>query len=680
MPQIDWTSFSGPSKYVSFIDFCLNHYLKQHIHVPTRPSSDAILDLIFSTIGTEVRDISINECFGSSDHSIINYNIDLPCLWKSFVPKQTRRNYNKADWNNMQNLLSKINWDIVFNYANINDVWENFKQNLSQVVSSSIPLKKTNSWRIKSSAKIRSALRLTRRYYSLYRTLKSKESLLRLIHAKDRLQNLIDKQVFNFERNVVESLRHNPKKYWSYVNSKLANKKKFLNFIQTNERKIYQPDQMSEALNDYFHKSFNHSSENELAVNATDDDEEILDNVNISFHKVQRIIQSLPNKRSEDNDGFSYLILKGGGDILSLQLTRLFIFSLSTGKIPQDWKKSVIYPIKKKANPKTVEDYRPINITSCICRVFERIIRNALYSFLSNTSCINETQHGFIPGKSTTTALLSYANDLSLSLDNGKCVDVAYFDFTKAFDSVRHDYLINKLLNIGIRGPLLTWLIDYFRNRSQIVNVHGCLSSERPVTSGVIQGSVLGPLLFIIFINDVDEIINNSIILKYADDIRIYREFNSDEPSQQDNCVKFQNDINALYSWSQQWDLKFNSSKCSILHFGHANYRRSYKLNDVIIQSKSIEKDLGILFSCNMKFDEHIDSIVLKANKQLGIIARVFTDKSLKTIIPLYKSFVRPLLEYNSIIWSPYTKKKNEKIEKIQKRMLNLVRDLRPLN
>lgn len=159
MPQIDWKNFSGPTKNASFINFCLNHYLKQHIHEPTRPSSETTLDLIFSTVDTKIRDVSINECFGSSDHSMVNYNIDLPCLWKSFVPIQTRRNYNKADWNKMQNLLSEINWDTVFSHSNINDVWENFKRNLSQVANASIPLKRINSWRIKSSAKIRSSLR-----------------------------------------------------------------------------------------------------------------------------------------------------------------------------------------------------------------------------------------------------------------------------------------------------------------------------------------------------------------------------------------------------------------------------------------------------------------------------------------------------------------------------------------
>ena len=156
--------------------------------------------------------------------------------------------------------------------------------------------------------------------------------------------------------------------------------------------------------------------------------------------------------------------------------------------------KSVIFPIKKKVFSTRVEDFRPINITSCICRVFERIIRNEIFHYLSINDLINKSQHGFMRSRSTSTALLSYSNDISASLDEGMCVDSAYFDYSKAFDSVRHDYLIQKLLNIGLSGSLLTWVTNYLKNRTQVVNIRGFCSTERQVSSGVIQGSVLGPI------------------------------------------------------------------------------------------------------------------------------------------------------------------------------------------
>lgn len=252
----------------------------------------------------------------------------------------------------------------------------------------------------------------------------------------------------------------------------------------------------------------------------------------------------------------------------------------------------------------------------CICIILERIIRNAIQRFLDDNLCLNGSQHGFIKGRSTLATHLIYANDLSKALDSGLCVDCAYFDFSKAFDSVRHDHLVHKLSKIEISGSIFNWIINYLQNRSQIVNVSGVFSTSRQVSSGVIQGSVLGPVLFTLFINDIDEHIVNSVILKYADDIRIYRCFKSDSANQILNAALFQNDIYALTAWSKTWDLKFNVAKCCILHFGTTNFKTNFKIDDVPIVSRCQERDLGVLFSNMFKFNEHIDTITKKANQE----------------------------------------------------------------
>lgn len=260
------------------------------------------------------------------------------------------------------------------------------------------------------------------------------------------------------------------------------------------------------------------------------------------------------------------------------------------------------------------------------------------------------------------------------------CVDSAYFDFSKAFDRVRHDYLIQKLINIGITGNLLKWLINYLTERSQLVKFRSSMSSEKRVTSGVIQGSVLGPLLFSIFVNDLDNVIKNCFLLKYADDIRIYRCFEPSPSHQNDSVRLLQSDIDALMTWSSRWDLKFNVSKCCVLHFGRSNMKASYKLGDHILIEKLAEKDLGILFPVNLKFNDHIHLIAKKANRQLGLIAKVFSLKNQQGIIHLYKTFVRPHLEYNSFIWSPGSKKNDKLLEKVQKKMCNILYGKRSSN
>ena len=237
-----------------------------------------------------------------------------------------------------------------------------------------------------------------------------------------------------------------------------------------------------------------------------------------------------------------------------------------------------------------------------------------------NNGHVNYTQHGFLHRRSTTSALLSYTNDLSLALDSNMCVDSAYFDFSKAFDRVRHDYLIQKLIACDISGRLLSWIVDYLSNRTQVVKVKNNLSSERQVTSGVIQGSVLGPLLFNVFINDIDDVVNHCAILKYADDIKIYRCFASDNASQIANSALFQSDIDDLATWTERFDVKFNLSKCCVLHFGKSNIKANYRMNNLNITKKEQEKDLGIvIFSFNIFCFTQICNVLFLSNANFDL-------------------------------------------------------------
>lgn len=676
MPDVKFKSHTAPNKFAPFVKCVEKYYLTQHIKEATRPNSGSILDLIFTTIGTNVVNVITEECLGSSDHSMINFLLEVPvCFDEASSPP--KRNYYKADWISFSRILSDIDWNSVFSGNNIDKVWSNFKAQILTAVQATIPFKKRKPWSIKSNPKIRTALRYARRCHSVYRSTQTNEALLKYVQAKTKLQFLIRDQNTFYETQVVQTLREKPKHFWSFVKSKLKCKGNRIEMLTNGDEIIDEPAKMTELLADHFYKSFNHNvityDFSSAAYNFNSSSaSKILSHMSINISAVSKQIKYLPKSCSEDLNGLSYAIVKGGGDILALQICRLFNLSLSTESIPSDWKISVIHPIKKKSHPKSVNDYRPISITSCICRIFERLIRNRIKRFLEDNLSLNPSQHGFCEGRSTLTAHLIYSKDLVNALDQGLCIDCAYFDFSKAFDSVRHDYLIYKLSMIGISGAILRWIINYIKGRTQIVNVNGVLSRERHVSSGVIQGSVLGPLLFSIFVNDIDEYIDNCLLLKYADDIRMYRCFRPDMSSQLDNAKLFQNDMNALVAWSRKWDLKFNIDKCSILHFGRTNIQTTYYIADVSVVSRSQEKDLGVLFSNKFDFSEHIDSIVKKANQKLGIIARVFRNKNPANIIPLYVSFVRPYLEYNSIIWSPITKKHDHKIEKIQEKMLKL--------
>ena len=216
MPSINWKTLIAPSKFSPILKCISNHFMKQHITEPTRPCSSAILDLIFTTIDTNIHDISINECFGTSDHSIINFKILLPSI---AVPTyySPKRNYRKANWDIFSKFLCDTDRESVFANQNVDATWFKFKAVLNNALDASVPYKKRNSWTMKSNPKIRTALRYTRRCHQQFKMLNNKDSLLRLLHAKERLQDLVDKQIAWFEEQIVSSARQNPKIYWSYV-------------------------------------------------------------------------------------------------------------------------------------------------------------------------------------------------------------------------------------------------------------------------------------------------------------------------------------------------------------------------------------------------------------------------------------------------------------------------------
>jgi hypothetical protein len=247
MPAVNWHTLTGPGKFAPLLNCVSKNFLKQCVTKSTRPNSGSILDLIFSSIGTNVYNVNVDECFGSSDHSILNFNIQVPCFLASkvHVPK---RDYNKADWMLFQRLLSEVDWEDTFNQPNIDAVWHRFKTVLASIVEASVPFRKRKSWQIKSYSKIRTALRYTRRCHSRFQSLQTTEARICYMHAKVRLQELINSQASLREHYVIQSARANPKIYWSYVNSKLKSKQTLPTSIKVGNSR--DPKEIAEALNE----------------------------------------------------------------------------------------------------------------------------------------------------------------------------------------------------------------------------------------------------------------------------------------------------------------------------------------------------------------------------------------------------------------------------------------------
>ncbi|KAL0871637.1 hypothetical protein ABMA27_004163 [Loxostege sticticalis] len=332
---------------------------------------------------------------------------------------------------------------------------------------------------------------------------------------------------------------------------------------------------------------------------------------------------------------------------------------------PDRWKIAHVIPIFKAGDKTSCSNYRPISILSCLAKLFESLVYASLYSHLNNYICTQ--QHGFVKNRSTLSNLLEFKHYLCQTFASCGQVDAIYLDFSKAFDKVNHSLLCQKLSLYGIHGCLLRWITSYLSNRSQLVTVKGYSSSPIPVSSGVPQGSHLGPLLFVIFINDLTERLSSPALL-YADDLKIFTSIVDEK-----NCLTLQNDLNVVANWCSSNLMYLNIDKCCVITFTRKKNKiiHSYYIHDTLIDRKDVVRDLGVLFDEQLTFRPHYEQIIQRGNQLLGFIMRTTKHfKKPRSTLYLFNSLVRSVLEYCSPVWSPFYNVHINNIEKIQKRCL----------
>ncbi|MCP3679103.1 MAG: reverse transcriptase family protein [Gammaproteobacteria bacterium] len=391
----------------------------------------------------------------------------------------------------------------------------------------------------------------------------------------------------------------------------------------------------------------------------------------INENDVLKYLNKMKENKSPGPDRIYPKILKNVKNQIANPLTQIFNKSLQEKKVPTDWKLADVTPIFKKGDRKLPGNYRPISLTSVVCKLLESIIRDKIVKHLEHHNLIRDSQHGFRNKRSCLTNLLEFYNKLFHIHDQTKTLDIIYLDFQKAFDKVPHNKLLTKVKALGIIGNIYGWIENWLQGRKQRVVVNGETSSWVPVGSGVPQGSVLGPILFLIYINDIDIGIS-SPISKFADDTKIGRPVIDNK-----DRLNLQKDLDTISNWSEKWQMPFNINKCQLLLVGSANKKYKYKMMGNNIESVSQVRDLGVTITSNLKFSQQCNEVSLRANRMLGFIKRNFVFKSKDIIIPLYQSLVRPHLEYAVQFWSPHLQKDILKLETVQRRATKLIPSLR---
>jgi len=349
----------------------------------------------------------------------------------------------------------------------------------------------------------------------------------------------------------------------------------------------------------------------------------------------------------------------------------MFIHLLSVACVPGVWKKAIITPVHKKGPINLLTNYRPISIICVPCKLLERIVSNKIYSHLMHNNILHPEQHGFVPGKSTCTNLLESLNDWTRNIQDGFPTVVIYIDFSKAFDVVQHDKLFVKLQAFGIGGMLLEWIKNLFNERTFQTRVNDFLSAVRDLLSGVIQGSVLGPLMFLIYINDLAELLAsfNIKIKLFADDVKLYVKVVGPVDESE-----LQNALSALMSWANIWQLSVSIDKCCVFNIGKGVVPSQFYVNDLLLPTVSSCRDLGVTINTDLSPSLYINDIVRKARTRANMIHRCFVSQNVTLLVRAFITYVRPLLEYNCVVWSPSLMRDITLIEQVQRRFIKRLR------
>ena len=513
--------------------------------------------------------------------------------------------------------------------------------------------------------------------WRVYRRTRKDEDYAKYKEALNAATTEIRQSKRSYEQKLACNIKNDSKSFYAYVRSKQNVQDKVGPLEDSAGNIISQGFLMAEDLNGYFSSVFTKEDISSLPVadakfqGAKSD---YLGPLVVTPELVAKKIKAMKDNKSPGVDGIPPKLLMETVEQISIPLARVFNLSLKEGVVPFEWKEANIIPLFKKGSRNKSENYRPVSLTSVICKLLERLIKDHMVEFLVKHKLLNSSQHGFLKARSCLTNMLCFLEEITKWIDVGSPVDIIYLDFQKAFDKVPHQRLLLKLKAHGIGDSITDWIEQWLTDRRQRVVVDGEVSNWKSVLSGVPQGSVLGPILFLIYINDLDDSITSNV-LKFADDTKLFRKVNTDGDKQH-----LQNDLDRLVKWSEKWQMLFNFGKCKCLHTGHRNLNVNYKMGDTVLGTTVKEKDLGVTISADMKVSEQCGIAASKGNQILGLIRRNITYKGKKLIIPLYKAIVRPHLEYCIQAWRPYRKKDIDTLERIQRRATKMIPELRDLS
>lgn len=668
-----------------FLNTVHESYLTQFINKPTHHralQNPTLIDLILSNDTDFVYNIVHFPPFGKSHHSVLYFSIDIDTD-SNTSPPVMKYCINKGDFQGMKTYFDAIDWISELDEdLNIDQWWDIIVNHLNEAKEKFVPKKnqsvKNNTVRtFYVPPTLLNKIRLKRTAFRTYKKFPTLSNYNTYVKYRNQVRNETRKAKINKEVKVALNAKTNPKQFFQYINKKLKPKESISNLSKEDGSMTDGDKEKCGVLNDFFASVFTKENKEDVP-NFNSDYEFSISESHANVIDMEYALKHLNETKSPGPDGIHPGMLKHLSAELSLPFTLLFEKTMEEGKIPSKWKDAEVRPIFKKGLKTVPGNYRPVSLTSVVCKVFEGFVKRSLHNHLTFNNLLSKQQYGFCNGRSCVTQLLTTINDWLGDMDNKVPVDAAYLDFRKAFDTVPHKRLMSKLRGYGVRGNLLSWIEDFLSNRTQFVSINGESSERRDVTSGVPQGSVLGPTLFIYYINDLPQTVN-CLLKIFADDTKAYLPITSITDGH-----KLQESIDKLVDWTEVWQLKFNSDKCKILHLGSNNPKFKYTITDngntKTLEETISEKDLGVFIDPLLTFEDHINYITKKARSLSGLIVRAITYKSPTVMVPLFKAIIRPVLEYGNAVWQPSKRKFINQIETIQRHFTKCIIGMKDLD
>ena len=605
--------------------FINNCNLAQLIDEPTREPSNTLLDVIMTNSPASVYAHGVLEPI-CSDHKPVYACLNFTHKYNSAILR-TMWDFKNADFDLFRNILSNTNWDFIDVSNDINHITDVFTEKFMKAAKIAIPNKqcyvrgKDKPW---MHNEIRKQIRKRRRIHRLAKRMNTPEQWHIHRIQRNKVTSLIRKSKEQYYNKLAGNLNSDhtksTKSWWNLC--------KFLYTGKTNnhgipplingDNVITNDIDKTEIFNSYFASISSIGDPDDNLPVRNNESVSSITSIHITRQEVIDIIQSLKRHKACGFDLSNHILLKESIEIMSLPLSILFNKSLSLEKFPDKWKMANVTPIYKSKEPNQVSNYGPKSLLSCLGKVFERCIFKHVYNYLHNNNVISMYQSGFTPGNSTTNQLVSIYHDVCTALDDHKDIQLIFFDISKAFDKVWHKGLLFKMESIGIKHSLLNWFQDYLHLRKQRVVINGKTSSWKTINAGVPQGSVLGPLLFLIYINDISMHLSSRASL-FADNTSLSKHISDYDT----DSGELQNDLNIIENWTKQWKVKFNPLKSDALFISRRLNRRDdtvFVFQDHAVNNVKEHRHLGLVWSNNGSWKNHLLTIINKAAKRVDML------------------------------------------------------------